>query len=259
MHDPNQPLPSCILYKNWSNENREDFRVGFDALPNNNQVGKTDIYIPNIKARIIEFLESESKSRCDIIGPNIETVVADFLKAIYKIFENFLRGMKEYEPNNKETRNMDSCRYCFAVPDGFAYATEYTKLIRTAFIAAGFLNPYDKEEKQDRLLFVNDAVAAGYDVLLLSRKESGIKDKCNYMLCDIGYYSIKYSIIKAKSTNAMSSVMSLCSNGLPGYSNLNKRFKKSSKQNLAVVNTERNCRVIESLEEGGEGGEVSMS
>lgn len=203
------------------------------------------------------------KGDADQDGPTASLVLSDFFKFVYAELSN-----ASIKPNEKQKRpeahsssankrqptkpySIDDCRFCFTVPDGLSNTLEYTDLIRAAFKQAGFLK---KEDGDNRLIFVNDAVAAGYHCLTKPIFFRSINIDSNYLLVDLGYGLTKFSVIKAKKTEATSSVQSLSNvNGNVGYRGFSENFrnyliKESETLGLDAANTEEIDKIVASFD-----------
>lgn len=188
-------------------------------------------------------------------------VLSDFFTTVYVHFDKAFKTFNEKQERAKANRssnneqiakryNLDDCRFCFAIPDGLTQKLEYTNLIRAAFKEAGFLK---EDDDSNRLIFVNDAVAAGYDCLSAPRFFSGIELESNCLVADIGYDSAKFSVIRAQTTDATSIVVSSESSGIAGYRSLGDKFKnyltdRSETFNLDITEPEQIDIVVGSFE-----------
>ena len=188
-------------------------------------------------------------------------VLSDFFKAVYANFVKAFKRLNEKQEKAKANRpssneqitkpyDLDDCRFCFAIPDGLTQKLEYTNLIQAAFKEAGFLK---EGNNSNRLIFVNDAVAAGYNCLSAPRHFSGIEVESNCLVADIGYDSAKFSVIKAQTIDATSVIISSESSGIAGYWSVGDKFKtyltdRSETFNLDITKPGQINFVVDSFE-----------
>ncbi|KAL0142018.1 hypothetical protein V8B55DRAFT_1494326 [Mucor lusitanicus] len=234
-------FPTCIQYKNWlTTSSSNDPKVGFDGRPEKNSPEEVDLYIPNIKDYVIQWIQQGAQDN----QPDAILVLSDFFKAVYTHFEKAFKRFNDRldKASKKQTTceskpvtgdvaaaaakqfSLDDCRFSFAVPDSLACKSEYTNLIRKAFVQAGFLRP---EDDTNRLIFLTEAVAAGYSCIHASQSSSGMELETNYLVADLGYDSTKLAIIQAQRTGATSSVLpSTHENTAAGYRSLSDNFRR---------------------------------
>lgn len=227
-------FPACIQYKDWSTTtNGNDIKVGFQGLTSENPLDKADFYIPSIKHHVIQWIQQGAQDN----KPDASRVLCDFFSATRTPFENAFEKLNEelkkpYEKLKKlyekaleqkatadaasttgdvasappvpKYYDLDDCRFCFAVPDSLDCKTEYTDLIRKAFVDAGFLK---QDDDANRLIFVSDAVAASYSCVHAPQNFSGIEPATNYLVVDLGHDSAKFAVIQAEKTVATSTVL----------------------------------------------------
>ncbi|KAI8644422.1 hypothetical protein BD408DRAFT_401145 [Parasitella parasitica] len=234
--------PACIQYKNWP-ASTDDIRVGFKGRPKVTAINDGDVYIPNIKGYVTRWITEGTSED----GPAADLVLFNFFEAVRA---NFEKVFLELNKDAAKSYTLDNCRFCFAVPDSLKGRLEYTGLIREAFKRAGFLK---EDDDDNRLIFVCDAVAAGYNCLATPRIFSGIELEKSYLVADIGYDSAKFSVIKAQTTEAGSFVESVISSGTKGYRSLNDNFRsylveKSETLGLDITNLRQLDQIVESFE-----------
>ncbi|KAK4519285.1 uncharacterized protein ATC70_009517 [Mucor velutinosus] len=233
----NEPLfPSCIQYKNWSKTTDcNNIKIGFDGRPEENPLDEGDLYIPSIKRHVIQWIQQGTQDD----QPDALLVLSDFFKATRTHFENAFKRFNEKLDKTQEQKqkacnpktaaatkhySLGDCRFSFAVPDGLACKSEYTNLIRKAFVQAGFLK---QEDVANRLIFVSDAVAAGYSCVHAPQNFSGIELDTNYLVADLGYDSTKIAIVQAQKTAATSTVLpSAHETAIAGYGSFSDNFRK---------------------------------
>ncbi|KAF1797751.1 hypothetical protein FB192DRAFT_1395952 [Mucor lusitanicus] len=247
-------FPTCILYKNWSTtSSRGDTKVGFDGRPERNSPEEGDLYIPNIKDYVIQWIQQGAQDN----QPDAILVLSHFFEAVYSHFEKAFKRFNDRLDKASKTQptgdskpatgdavdavdaaatttattataakrsSLDDCRFSFAVPDSLACKSEYTNLIRKAFVQAGFLRQGDDT---NRLIFLTEAVAAGYSCIHAPQSSSGMELGTNYLVTDLGYDSTKLAIIQAQRTGATSSVLpSTHENTAAGYRSLSDNFRR---------------------------------
>jgi hypothetical protein len=226
-------FPACILYKDWlTTRNSTDLKVGFEGCFERNQPEVDDFYIQSIKDHVIQWIQQGAQDN----QPDAILVLSDFFKAARTHFEDGFNWPKEkrgkaYEQNQKACKSksvkyysLNDCRFVFAVPDSLACKSEYTNLIRKAFVQAGFLK---QDDDDNRLIFIDDAVATGYSCVYAPQNFSGIELDTNYLVADLGYDSTKFAIIQAQKTAATSSVLpSTHEKKVAGYRSFSDNFRK---------------------------------
>ncbi|CEP09547.1 hypothetical protein [Parasitella parasitica] len=234
--------PACIQYKDWP-ASTNDIKVGFKGRPKVTALNDGDFYIPNIKGYVTRWIIEGANED----GPTADLVLFNFFEAVRA---NFDKVFVERNKDAVKPYSLDDCRFCFAVPDSLRGKFEYANLIRDAFKKTGFLK---QDDDDNRLIFVSDAVAAGYNCLATPRIFSGIELEKNYLVADIGYEAAKFSLIKAQTTEAGSVVESVNSSEAKGYRSLSDNLRsylveKSETLGLDITNTRHLDQIIDSFE-----------
>ncbi|KAL9540659.1 hypothetical protein MBANPS3_009558 [Mucor bainieri] len=244
-----EPLfPACIQYKDWSTtRNNAERKAGFEGLPERTPIEDDDFYIESIKEHVIQWIQQGAQDN----QPDAILVLSDFFEAARIRLEDAFRKFNEKLDKAQEQKqkdceelksvnaadislgttpatakrySLDDCRFTFAVPDDLACKSEYINLVRTAFEQADFLKP---EADANRLIFVTDAVAAGYSCVHAPQSSSGIELYTNYLVVDLGSDSTKLAIIQAERTAATSSVLpATYETTVAGYHSFNSNFRK---------------------------------
>lgn len=234
-------FPARIQYKNWSTTtNGNDIKVGFEGGLEETPLDEGDVYIPSIKQHVLQWIQQGAQDG----QPDASMVLSDFFKATRTRFENAFKFKEEQENEQEKAEptaacttdaaptkapapirySLDDCRFCFAVPDSLACKTEYTNLIRKAFVEAGFLK---QDDAFDRLIFVTDAVAASYSCVHAPQGFSGIQPDTSYLVVDLGYDSAEFAVIEAQKTAATSTVLPrLHESKAAGYRSFSDNFRK---------------------------------
>jgi hypothetical protein len=124
-----------------------------------------------------------------------------------------------YRLRKKFKFNLDRCRYCVSGPSD----TNYKSLIRRACIDAEIIK---EDDPQDRLMFVSDAEAMGYNII--SRHDRA-EFNCGYkyIVCDINHHFVNFALITVDATESTSSVEAIVSNvsDIQGWDTLEKRYR----------------------------------
>lgn len=210
------------MYQNQFSSQDTIVRVGFEIdRKYTRSSSNNDKFIKNIKDYVFKSIRTDKEA------PVAEMVLSDLFTNVYSNLKLFRLRVKEesqtiVDKPKRNPINIEKCRFVFAVPDGSDNSEQYIQLVYYAFKRAGFLKQGDKD---DRLIFVNDSIAAGYTCLVAPKSISTLERISNHFLCDIGYNSIKIAKINAQSTDERSEITCLNVN-LPGYSDLDERFKK---------------------------------
>ncbi|CAO3617648.1 unnamed protein product [Mucor fragilis] len=223
-----EPLfPACIQYKNWSITNCSATKVGFEGLPEQNSLEEGDFYISSVRDHVIQWITKGSRDS----QPDASLVLKDFFQAVRAHLESAFKKFNEklnetHEHSNlqpkQETRHysLDDCRFYFALPDNLSCTEQYADILAKAFKQVGFLK---EEDSDNRLIFMNDVSAVGYNYLPMNQIGGG---DTNCLVVDIGFKAAKFSVVQCKQTVRAKSVLQLGKpNVMSGYGEFSDNFR----------------------------------